>query len=128
MSDIVFIYGMFVGERCVYVGRTVNPQLRAAAHRITFRTLPVQPVLKVFRKVDATEASRIEGKTIRRYRARGQAEYNIRFTQAPSTKRRVSFKMPAAWLKKINALTDSVSDWMVEAATEKLARENGGSR
>lgn len=72
---MVTIYGLFEGERCVYVGRTKNPEQRRAGH--ANKIMKGRPFeLRPLRVVKPTMASRAEATELAEWRAKGMAELN----------------------------------------------------
>lgn len=69
------IYGIYLGETCIYVGQSGNPQRRFFQHknpvRGKFRHLAECIHLKVFRRVALVDAVRIEDQVIAAFRRLG---------------------------------------------------------
>jgi hypothetical protein len=72
-----YVYGLFVNDRCIYVGQTCHPTRRAANHSSRFqKILGLTPKLKVLFTSRDGNANGHETATIKKYRDRGQAEFN----------------------------------------------------
>lgn len=126
MSKPISIYGLFSGDRCLYVGRTGNVKARTQSHGLRFRHLPSPPIFRVIKKVSAEVASQSEARTIRCYRSRGEAEFNIKLVPRVPVRQillRVRRKMAAGITAAAARNGISLSLWMREAAEEKMARE-----
>lgn len=76
MKNPVYIYGLFQGERCVYVGKTTCCYSRSHAHKRRFASLEAKPFFKVLYQTTKAKASAKEREVIEYYRGLGQAECN----------------------------------------------------
>lgn len=72
----VFVYGLFKGDECVYVGRTKDLVRRTANHRVNLGSDGFDEV-RILKKVNSATANASERKQIQFYKARGQAKLNI---------------------------------------------------
>lgn len=73
-----FIYGIFSGETCLYVGQSHDPNRRFMAHRANF---PLDVTLVVLASVlDMQYANVIESVIGQQFKAIGEATYNKRFS------------------------------------------------
>jgi hypothetical protein len=91
----VTIYGVFVKERCIYVGCTHDFEQRAKAHTLRFSKLfNEKPEVKVLRRVSIDSCAYAEWSMIRMYKDLGQADFNAdrplnwRPLRGPKTQRR----------------------------------------
>lgn len=72
----VYIYGLFDGERCDYVGMTVNEGQRAGYHRRRFAARNPRLEFRVIEKLTRETVRDAERKWIAHYKSVGQAQYN----------------------------------------------------
>jgi hypothetical protein len=71
------IYGVFVNDRCIYVGQTIHLGKRAATHRERFsEILGIEPEIKVFAVLTPDIADQFEAAEIQSRKKIGEAEYN----------------------------------------------------
>lgn len=74
---MISVYGVFIKERCVYVGRTSNLKSRRIAHVRRFRKLfGGEPDIRVLQNVSIERAPYVEWQMIRMYKEMGQADFN----------------------------------------------------
>jgi len=132
MRDAISIYGIFHGDQCLYVGRSKQPTQRFVTHRLWFRRLlnGAAPTMRILARVTKEAAGAIERRTILKYRATGQAQFNIYPPVASAretTMRRVSFKLEGNTFRKCKAVASAqgitLQEWMRDAALEKLAQQ-----
>lgn len=77
----VFLYGLFDGSRCRYVGQTCNPNKRLQNHVYKpsgkiFKHGPMK--MKLLRSCSEKKASRLEHQIVFAYRRKGQCDLNFR--------------------------------------------------
>lgn len=71
------IYGLFIDDRCVYVGRTKDLTMRTASNnRRCMRLFGKVPEVRALRRVHPNLASKAEWDTIKDFKLLGQAELN----------------------------------------------------
>jgi len=76
MSDRRFIYGLFDGAECLYVGVTSNPKNREKQHRTTKTCGSIDFQFKILKETNWKDSSVEEFFFIRKYRSAGQAKFN----------------------------------------------------
>lgn len=122
MKRDVFIYGLFDGDRCIYVGRTRNPVGREDTHSSTFlRKLGIVVAFHVLSMASDSDASSAERAMIKKYKELGQADFN-KPTRPPSNKGPVNLSV-AKWLKNLVQIEAFKERRSVSALTEQLWRE-----
>lgn len=73
----MIIYGVFIKERCIYVGCTSAMDIRAVAHRRRFSKLFAdKPEIRVLKKVSLAASAYAEWSMIKLYKEMGQADFN----------------------------------------------------
>lgn len=72
----IAVYGLFdCAGRCLYVGRTRNPQSRQFAH-VSQNTVGQKFTFSILRRVEYTKASAAERRWILRFQKIGEAQFN----------------------------------------------------
>jgi len=75
----IFLYGLFDGSRCRYIGQTANPERRLNKHKFgpagkIFKHGPM--ILVALRFCDERNASRLEKQIVMAYKRKGQCDLN----------------------------------------------------
>lgn len=73
----IHIYGVFIKDRCIYVGRTSDLNRRSHTHVLRFRKLfNEEPVVRTLKRVSLESSAHAEWAMIRLYKDLGQADFN----------------------------------------------------
>lgn len=96
MTGEVIIYGLFDGDRCIYVGKTRNLTKRMYAHNHYLKFLGRPVVAMVLQQTTLERGSACERRVIRKFRKIGQAEFNRQYCRLknPKSPKKVSNKAP----------------------------------
>lgn len=78
MIEPIYVYGIYQGKTCIYVGITVHPKRRLSLHRVQGKLAKLEIEMRVFRKVEACRSALIESQVIRAFQCRGLARLNER--------------------------------------------------
>lgn len=74
---MITIYGLFVDDRCVYVGRTKNLEVRTPPNKLRVQRLFGKiPTVRALKRVHPNRASFSEWQMIQDFKVLGQAELN----------------------------------------------------
>lgn len=91
----VFIYGLFDGSRCRYIGQTWNPRKRLLLHVRSpggkiFKHGPLK--MKVIRECSESDASRLERQIVFAYRNKNQCDLNASNSFTSGSSRKFGFR------------------------------------
>lgn len=71
---MIYIYGLYLQGVCHYVGASADPFSRYVAHRFQGKFKGKLPVLRIFRRCQLAEASRLERQVTLAFHRKGQAK------------------------------------------------------